>query len=73
MFMYSEPLNSTFIHYNIQKKSGQEHNLGQFRFRRAVFYSQLKSKVTNILTNVTTLLNIDVVPLTLHGRTHPSH
>ena len=32
-----------------------QHNQDQFRFRRAAFYDQLKSKVSNILAKATTL------------------
>ena len=44
--------------------------------RREVFYSQLKSKVSNILTKTTARcikLNIDVTPISSRSYTHPSH
>ena len=47
-----------------------------FRFHRAAFYSQLKSKVDNIFTKATVLrinLNIDDAPIDSHTHTHPSH
>ena len=58
-----------------------QHNQDQFRFHRTGFYSQLKSKVGNILVNVTTLcinLNIEssmtiLCQLHSHTGTHPSH
>ena len=53
-----------------------QHNQHQFRFRRAAFYSQIKSKVGNILTKTTTLhinLNIDDAPIASRAHTHPSH
>ena len=46
-----------------------QHNQDQFRFRRAAFYSQLKSKVGNILAKATALrinLNIDGAPIASH-------
>ena len=53
-----------------------QHHQEQFRFRRVAFYSQLKSKVGNILAKATALstnLNIDVVPFASHAHTKPSH
>jgi hypothetical protein len=39
-----------------------QHNQNQFRFRRAAFYSQLKSKVGNILAKVIVLyINLHIV------------
>jgi hypothetical protein len=48
----------------------------QFRYRRAAFSSQLKSKVGNILAKTAALritLNIDGVPISSKSHTHPSH
>ena len=48
------------------------HNQHQFRFRRAAFYSQLKSKVGNILAKATALrinLIIDGAPVASHTHT----
>ena len=45
-------------------------------FNRLTFYSQLKSKVGNILAKATALrinLNIDGAPIASHVHTHPSH
>ena len=53
-----------------------QHDQDQFCFRRAAFYSQLKSKVDNILAKTTTLrinINIDDAPIASHAHTHPSH
>ena len=53
-----------------------QHNVDQLRFRRAAFYSQLKSKVGNILAEATALrinLNIDGAPIASRTPTHPSH
>ena len=53
-----------------------QHNQDQFRFRRAAFYSQLKSKVGNILAKATALpinLNTDGAPIASRVHTHPSH
>ncbi len=53
-----------------------QHNQDQFCFRRAAFYSQLQSKVGNILTKTTALrinLNIDGAPIASRAHTHPSH
>jgi hypothetical protein len=47
-----------------------------FRFRRAAFYSQLKSKVGNILVKTAVLcinLNIDDVSIVSRSHTHASH
>jgi hypothetical protein len=49
---------------------------GHFTFCRAVFSSQLKSKVGNILAKVTALritLNIDGATVASRSHTHPSH
>ena len=49
---------------------------GQFRFRRAAFYSQLKSKVGNLLAKATALrinLNIDGAPIASRAHTPPLH
>ena len=53
-----------------------EHDQDQFCFRRAAFYSQLKSKVDNILAKTTALrinINIDDAPIASRARTHSSH
>ena len=55
-----------------------QHNQDQFRFRRAAFYSQLKSKVGNILAKATALrinLNIYDAPIASHTHTltPPTH
>ncbi len=55
-----------------------QHIQDLFRFRRTAFFSQLESKVYNILTRlkVTTLRinrNIDGVTIASHTHTHPSH
>jgi hypothetical protein len=50
-----------------------KHIQDQFRFRRAAFYSKLKSKVGNILAKATALrinLNIDGAPIASHVHTH---
>ena len=47
-----------------------------FHFRRAAFYSQLKSKVGTILAKATALrinLNIDGAPIASRSHTHPLH
>jgi hypothetical protein len=47
-----------------------------FHFRRTAFYSQLKSKVGNILAKATALrinLNIHGGPIASRSHTHPSH
>jgi hypothetical protein len=49
---------------------------GQFRFRRAAFSQQPKSKVGLALAKVAALrinLNLDGVPITSKSHTHPSH
>ncbi len=51
-------------------------NRGQFHYRRAVFSSQLKSKIGNILAKSAALrinLNIDGEPIASRSHTHPSH
>ncbi len=51
-------------------------NRCQFHYRRAAFFSQLKSKVGNILAKASALritLNIDGAPIALRSHTHPSH
>ena len=53
-----------------------QHDRDQFHFRRAVFSSQLKSKVDNILTKSSELriiLNLDGAPVASRSHTHPSH
>ena len=53
-----------------------QHHRGQFHYRRAVFSSQLKSKIGNILAKAAALriiLNIDGAPVTSRSHTHPSH
>ena len=53
-----------------------QHNQDSFRFHRAAFYSQLESKVGNILAKATALrinLIIDDAPVASHTHTHPSH
>ena len=53
-----------------------QQNQDKIRFRRAAFYSQLKSKVGNILAKVTALrinLNIDDAPIASRSHTHPYH
>ena len=48
----------------------------QFRFRRAAFYSRLKSKFGNIIVKATSLritLNIDGAPIASRAHTYPSH
>ena len=53
-----------------------EHNQDRFRFHRVPFYSQLNSKIDNILTKVTVQrinLDIDGVPIDSRAHTHPSH
>jgi hypothetical protein len=47
-----------------------------YRFKRAVFSSQIKSKWDNILTKTASLritLDIDDAPVTSRSHTHPSH
>jgi hypothetical protein len=48
-----------------------------FHFRRAAFYSQLKSKVSNILAKAATALRINLNfhggPVASRSHTHPSH
>ena len=54
----------------------EEHDRGHFHFHRAVFSSQLKSKVGLVLDKVTGLcvtLNLDGVSITSKSHTHPSH
>ena len=49
---------------------------GQFHYRRAVFSSQVKSQVGNILAKAAALwitLNIDGAPIASKSHTHPSH
>ena len=49
---------------------------GFFHFRRAAFFSNLKSKRVNLLPKVATLrinLNVDGAPITSKSHTHPSH
>jgi hypothetical protein len=59
--------------------SGVEHakqNQDQFRYRRAAFYSQLKSKVGNVLAKATAQrinLNIDGASIASRAHAHPSH
>jgi hypothetical protein len=51
-------------------------NCGQFHYRRAVFSSQLNSKVGNILAKAAALrivLNIDGAAIASKSHTHPSH
>ncbi len=53
-----------------------QHDCGQFHYKRAVFSSQLKSKVGNILVESAELwitLNIDGGPVVSISHTHPSH
>ena len=53
----------------------ETHDRGQFHFHRAVFSSQLKSKIGNILTKdpgLRILLNIDGTPVVSRSHTHPS-
>jgi hypothetical protein len=48
----------------------------QFHYRRAVFYSQLKSKVGNNLAKAAALrihLNVDGAPIASRSHTHPSY
>ena len=62
----------------IGKPAGVEqsqHNQDLFCFRRTPFYSQIKSKVDNILTKSTVLrinINNDDAPISSHTHTHPS-
>jgi hypothetical protein len=49
---------------------------GQFHFRRAAFFSVLKSRVGNILAKAAALrinLNLDGAPIASKSHTHPSH
>ena len=49
---------------------------GQFHYRRSAVWSQLKSKVYNILDKTAALqitLNIDGAPMASESHTHPSH
>ncbi len=51
-------------------------NSGLLHYHRAVFSSQLKSKIVNIFAKTTVLriiLNIDGVPVVSRSNTHPSH
>ena len=53
-----------------------ESTSGQFHYRRAAFYSQLKSKVDNILAQAAALritVNTDGAPIASKSHTHPSH
>jgi hypothetical protein len=46
----------------------------QFSFHRAAFYSQLKSKVGNVLAKVTALsINLNIDATTAHTLTPPTH
>jgi hypothetical protein len=52
-----------------------QHHRGQFHYRRAAF-SQIKSKIWNILAKAAALriiLNIDGAPVASRSHTHPSH
>jgi hypothetical protein len=52
-----------------------QHNQDLFRFLRAAFNFQLKSKVGNIVAEATALrinLNIDGAPIASRAHTHPS-
>jgi hypothetical protein len=54
------------LFYTVSGVEHAQHNKDQFRFRRAAFHSQLKSKVGNILAKTTALcinLNIDDAPI----------
>ena len=42
-----------------------QHNQDQFRFHSVALYSQIKSKVDNILTKVTGVLRINLISITL--------
>ncbi len=55
---------------------GQSTSGGFFHFRRAAFFSNLKSKRGNLLTKDTSLrinLNLDGAPIASKSHTHPSH
>lgn len=59
--------------------SGVQHaqsNRGQFHFKRAAFFSQLKAKAGLVLVKAAALritLNIDDAPIASRSHTHPSH
>ena len=60
----------------LQELSMRNTNQDQFRIRCAAFYSQLISKVGNILAKAKVLrinLNIYGAPIGSHAHTHPSH
>ena len=57
-------------------QSAQSTSGGFFHFRRAAFFSNLKSKSGNLLAKAASLrinLNLDGAPITSQSHTHPSH